>query len=145
MTVYVDDMKAPFKPKHRPGRTYIMSHMIGTDDAELHAMAQACGVARRWYQGDHYDVTQAVRAKAIHKDAKAISRRDLSAMVMLRRYKVDGWADDPTAAFDRLCHYHGIVKPATEAPCADLVAASAPATDSDVVDPRSPRNPQGQS
>jgi hypothetical protein len=141
MTVYVDDMKAPFKPKHRPGRTYVMSHMIGTDEAELHAMALACGVARRWYQGDHYDVTQAVRAKAIRKGAIALSRRDLSAMAMLRRYgKPMG---DPATAFDRLCAHHGIVKgSAMLAPCADLVAASAPATDPDVADPRFARNSQ---
>lgn len=108
MTVYVDDMKASFKPKHRPGHTYVMSHMIGTDDAELHAMAQACGVARKWYQGDHYDVTQAVRAKAIRKGAVAISRRDLSAMAMLRRYGKP--AGDPATAFDRLCAVHGITR-----------------------------------
>lgn len=44
MTVYVDDMKAEFAPSHRPGRTYVMSHMIADTDAELHAMADRIGV-----------------------------------------------------------------------------------------------------
>jgi len=140
MTVYVDDMKASFKPSHRPVRTYVMSHMIGTDDAELHAMAQACGVARKWYQGDRYDVTQAVRAKAIKRGAVPIWRRDLSAMVMLRRhYKAP--IGDPATAFDRLRAFHA-VRGATAAACADLIVASLWATDSDVVHPRCPSFPQ---
>lgn len=143
MTVWVDDMKAPFNPKHRPGRTYVMSHMIGTDDAELHAMAQACGVARRWYQGDHYDVTQAVRAKAIKRGAKAISRRDLSAMAMLRRYGEP--MGDPATAFDRLCAWHGIKRGMpTQAACAESVPPSRATSESDAGNPRSPTFPQAR-
>lgn len=43
MTVYVDDMRAPF------GRMK-MCHMVADSDAELHAMAARIGVARRWHQ-----------------------------------------------------------------------------------------------
>lgn len=58
MTVYVDDMRANF------GRM-IMCHMVADDEGELHAMADKIGVARRWYQGDHYDIALVKRAKAV--------------------------------------------------------------------------------
>jgi hypothetical protein len=41
--VYVDDMRAKY------GRM-VMCHLIADTDAELHAMAKAIGVARRWHQ-----------------------------------------------------------------------------------------------
>jgi hypothetical protein len=85
VTVYVDDMKADFKPKHRPGRVYVMSHMIADTEEELHAMAKHIGVARRWYQGDHYDITQGKRADAILAGARAITLRQLACMAMNRR------------------------------------------------------------
>jgi hypothetical protein len=83
--VYVDDMKAKFKPKHRPGRTYILSHMIADTEEELHAMAAKIGVARSWYQGDHYDVTQSCKAKALKAGAVQITWRMCSVMAMNRR------------------------------------------------------------
>jgi hypothetical protein len=85
MTVYVDDMKAEYKPKHRPGRVYIMSHMIADTEEELHAMAKLIGVARRWYQGDHYDVTQGCKALAIKSGAVQITLRQCAYMTMNRR------------------------------------------------------------
>lgn len=85
MTVYVDDMKADFKPQHRPGRRYVMSHMIADTEDELHAMAARIGVARKWYQGDHYDITQSKRAEAIKAGARAITLRQLSVMAARRR------------------------------------------------------------
>lgn len=78
MTVYVDDMRAPF-------RRMIMCHMIGSDEAELHAMAQRIGVARKWYQGDHYDICLEMRAKAVALGAIEITLRQCSAMNMRRR------------------------------------------------------------
>lgn len=85
MTVYVDDMEAPFKPGHRPGRTYVMCHMIADTEEELHAMAAKIGVARKWYQGDHYDIAKSKRAVAIQNGARVISMRQLSAMALMRR------------------------------------------------------------
>lgn len=85
MTVYVDDMKADFAPSHRPGRTYILSHMIAETDEELHAMADKIGVLRKWYQGDHYDITQSKKALAIQNGAQAITLRQLARMAMNRR------------------------------------------------------------
>lgn len=95
MTVYVDDMKAAFQPAHRPGRRYIMCHMIADTDDELHTMADRIGVARKWFQGDHYDITQSKRALAVQAGAEAISMRDLAKMVGARRR---GAADAARAA-----------------------------------------------
>jgi hypothetical protein len=72
MSVYVDDMKADFRPTHRPGRKYVMSHMIADTEAELHVMADKIGVLRKWYQGDHYDITQSKRALAIRADSSHV-------------------------------------------------------------------------
>lgn len=78
MTVYVDDMRA------RVGRL-VLSHMVADSDAELCRMADAIGVARRWHQGDHFDVCQAKRRAAIRLGAVALSRRTLARMVAVRR------------------------------------------------------------
>lgn len=66
MSVFIDDMY-----RYALGRfgRMRMSHMIATDEAELHAMAQACGVARKWYQNDHYDVCLSSRRRAIARGA----------------------------------------------------------------------------
>lgn len=74
MTVYVDDMRAPF------GRM-IMCHMVADSLAELHAMAAKIGVQRKWYQGPpagkwaHYDIALSMRAKAVAAGAVEIEWR----------------------------------------------------------------------
>lgn len=78
MTVYVDDMRAPY-------RRMIMCHMISDTDDELHAMADKIGVARRWHQGDHYDICQSKRELAIQHGAKELSRMELGRMVIAKR------------------------------------------------------------
>ena len=78
MTVYVDDMRARF-------REHIMCHMIGDIESELHDMAGRIGIARRWYQGDHYDVTLDSRALAVSLGALEITWRACSLMTVLRR------------------------------------------------------------
>lgn len=85
MTVYVDEMKAVFQPKHRQDRKYVMSHMIADTMDELHAMADKIGVARKWFQGDHYDITQSKKTLAIQNGAILISTRELAKMAMYRR------------------------------------------------------------
>lgn len=85
MTVYVDDMKAAFQPAHRPGRRYVMCHMIADTSEELHAMADRIGVARKWFQGDHYDITQSKRALAVQAGAKQISLRELARIAIACR------------------------------------------------------------
>ena len=82
MTVYVDDMH--LYPMGQFGRMK-MSHMIADTEAELHMMADKIGVARRWFQGDHYDIAKTKRDEAIACGAVAITIKQLACMSMLRR------------------------------------------------------------
>jgi hypothetical protein len=91
MTVYVDDMRAKF------GRL-IMCHMIADTEDELHAMASRIGIARRWYQGDHYDICLSKRALAMRSGAVEVTLRQLAAMNMHRR--VTGSIATPEAAME---------------------------------------------
>jgi hypothetical protein len=94
VTVFVDDMYTV--PMGRFGRMK-MSHMIATTDDELHAMAARIGIARRWYQGDHYDVSMTKRAAAIAFGAVPVTLRQLGIMTMIRR-KSGRLPGDPVAA-----------------------------------------------
>jgi hypothetical protein len=83
MSVYVDNMKAPY------GRM-IMCHMIADTRAELIAMADRIGVARKWLQKagqpfEHFDICLSKRKKAIAFGAREISRVDLVALLNHRR------------------------------------------------------------
>lgn len=68
MSVYVD------KAKNSYGRM-VMSHMIADTLDELHAMADALGLQRAWFQAappasfPHYDVSKTKRARAIELGA----------------------------------------------------------------------------
>ena len=77
MSVYVDNMRA------RYGRM-VMCHMLADTEAELHAMADGIGVARRWYQGDHYDICLTKRAAAVARGAVEVTTREI---VRIRRRK----------------------------------------------------------
>lgn len=79
MTVYVDDMRANF------GRM-IMCHMIADTDQELRAMADKIGVAQRWHQGDHFDISISRRILALQSGAVEITWRQCSMMCLVRRY-----------------------------------------------------------
>ena len=82
MTVYVDDMNAPY------GRM-TMCHMVADSDEELHAMADKIGVARKWHQNpqtmrvrnSHYDICLAKKALAIEYGAVPITFRQLGRML----------------------------------------------------------------
>lgn len=78
MTVFVDDMRARF-------RRLILCHMVADTDAELHAMADRIGVARRWFQGDHYDIALSKRALALRAGAVPITQRECGIMTIHRR------------------------------------------------------------
>jgi len=96
MTVYVDDM---FRyPMGRYGRMK-MSHMIADTEDELHEMAAAIGVARKWYQGDHYDVSMGCRLAAIRKGTIPITCRHLACMAALQKRGLP--MGDPATAIER--------------------------------------------
>lgn len=83
MTVYVDDMMAGY------GRMK-MCHMLADSDAELHAMADKIGVARRWHQKpgtpqSHYDICLSKRAAAVRYGAQEITRREAGQIVRKKR------------------------------------------------------------
>lgn len=94
MTVYVDDMCAPY------GRL-VMCHMIADTDEELHAMADKIGLQRRWHQApprhdSHYDIALTKRGAAIKLGAVAVSFRTLA--YMNRRRKETGELGKPEDA-----------------------------------------------
>ncbi len=75
MSVYVDDMRAPF------GRL-VMCHMVADSTEELLAMADRIGVARRWLQDagtwkEHFDIALSKRALAVQHGAVEITMMDL--------------------------------------------------------------------
>lgn len=83
MTVYVDDMAAPY------GRM-VMFHMVADTDDELHAMADKIGVARRWHQKpgtphSHYDICKKKRAEAVRLGAVEIDGAGLGALIKAKR------------------------------------------------------------
>ena len=87
MSVYVDNYRAPFRSQR--GFILRMSHMLADTPEELHSMAERIGVARRWFQGDHYDVCEAKRLAAIKLGAVACQPRDLVAI--RRAWRAAGW------------------------------------------------------
>lgn len=93
MTVYVDDMHR--YPMGRFGRMK-MSHMIADTDAELHAMAARIGVARKWFQGDHYDIALSKRERALDLGAISITWRMCGMMDSVRRRR--GFLPSPAHA-----------------------------------------------
>lgn len=82
MTVYVDDMYRGTLGKFGRMR---MSHMFADTEEELHAMADKIGVARRWYQGDHYDISMGKRDLALKNGAVGVTLRIAATMMSIRR------------------------------------------------------------
>lgn len=68
MSVFVDDVRFPY-------RGMVMCHMFADTEAELHAMADAIGIARKWFQKPpkaswrHYDICVTKKKLAISKGA----------------------------------------------------------------------------
>jgi Protein of unknown function (DUF4031) len=91
MSVYVDDMRAPF------GRM-VMCHMIADSTEELLAMADRVGVPRKWIQSpgtyrEHFDVALTARAKALAAGAVEMTWRDLAARVARRNPRIAALCD----------------------------------------------------
>lgn len=83
MSVYVDDMRAPF------GRL-VMCHMVADTHRELVEMADRIGVARKWIQQagkreEHFDICLAKRALAVRNGAIELDTRELARMTGVRR------------------------------------------------------------
>jgi len=83
LSVYVD------RAINQYGRM-MMCHMTADTLDELHAMADAIGIRRKWFQADaslpHYDICKSKRALAIANGAREIDWRELAAMI--KRYRV---------------------------------------------------------
>lgn len=63
-----------------------MCHMVADTHEELHAMAAKIGVARRWFQSDHYDICLAKRAQAIANGALEIDQREVLRIARPEQY-----------------------------------------------------------
>lgn len=78
MTVYVDDAVHAWRGER-------WAHLMADTLDELHAFAARLGIPRRAFQdrasGAHYDVTAALRERAIALGAQAISRHDDRTLV----------------------------------------------------------------
>ena len=78
MTVYVDDAVHPWRGER-------WAHLLADTLDELHAFAVLLGMPRRAFQdrtsGAHYDVTAAMRERAIALGAMPISRHQDRARV----------------------------------------------------------------
>ena len=71
MAILVDTPIWPFR-----GRLWC--HLVSdTSYDELHVLAEALGIPRRGFQGDHYDLPEEMRAAAIALGAQPVSGREL--------------------------------------------------------------------
>ena len=78
VSVYVDDNRFPY------GRM-LMSHLVADDEDELHRFAASIGMKRSWFHGDHYDVGQTLRAKAIEAGAIPMTLRWVTKFMVDKR------------------------------------------------------------
>lgn len=75
MTIWID-------PPRWPAHGRLWSHLISTTSyAELHAMAQAVGIPRRGFEGDHYDIPEERYAALVAAGATPTSGKDLARML----------------------------------------------------------------
>lgn len=87
MSVYVDASTYAY------GRM-VMCHMLADTPAELHAMADKIGVARRWFQAPpkasfpHYDIAKSKRDLAVRAGAIECDRNAL--VTVMRRLRESG-------------------------------------------------------
>lgn len=71
MSVYVDNMKAPY-------RHMVMCHMTADTIEELHGMADRIGIQRKWFQDTrvpHYDICQSKKKLAVYHGAEEVTAR----------------------------------------------------------------------
>lgn len=84
--VYIDSYNAPY-------RGMIMCHMASPNIEELHNMADAIGINRKWFQDvgkgtsfyhPHYDVCKSKKLLAIKLGATEVSDRELIKLCYVR-------------------------------------------------------------
>lgn len=85
MSVYVDKAIYPF------GRM-LMCHMVADTPAELLAMADSIGVARKWIQKrgthkEHFDICKSKRTLAIKAGAQPITPRRMVEIIRAKQEK----------------------------------------------------------
>ncbi|HEY6738767.1 MAG TPA: DUF4031 domain-containing protein [Actinopolymorphaceae bacterium] len=86
MTVYVDDMLREARVGYVTDR---WSHLLADTREELHEFAARLGLKREWFQDHetrwHYDVTEAVRERALELGAQPISYPHGTARITMAR------------------------------------------------------------
>ena len=71
MTVLVDTAIWPWRDR-------LWAHLVSdVSYDELHEFAERLGVPRRVFQGDHYDIPDALREQALVLGAEAVTGREL--------------------------------------------------------------------
>lgn len=74
MTVFIDNANIPYK-------RMIMCHMVADTLEELHIMADAIGVKRKWFQSHtnypHYDICKQSKDKALSLGAQECTKKEL--------------------------------------------------------------------
>ena len=89
MAVYVDDARIPARVGRIRAR---WSHLFADSQDELHAFAASIGLKRAWFQPGkpiggkpsrlwHYDVTDAMRARAIAAGAQPAGIREFREII----------------------------------------------------------------
>ena len=69
--IYVDECRWPW-------RDWMWCHMISDHSLdELHSFADLLQVPRRGFQGDHYDLPEHVRERAVHHGAIQVPSREI--------------------------------------------------------------------
>ncbi|HEX3640674.1 MAG TPA: DUF4031 domain-containing protein [Ktedonobacteraceae bacterium] len=86
MTVYVDELMSCLPTRKWPYKK--ACHMRADTEDELHTFAAKIGLKREWYQNHHrnpvmwhYDLNAGKRKEAIQKGARAITWREMAAMI----------------------------------------------------------------
>jgi hypothetical protein len=87
MATYVDPIRRTLKNKIWPFET--ACHMIADSLQELHAMADAIGLKRSWFQANaalpHYDLTANKRYQAVRHGAVEISFQEVADKAKAKR------------------------------------------------------------
>lgn len=83
MAILVDKAVWPWQ-----GRRW--AHLVSDESyEELHAFAQALGIPRRAFHGDHYDIPEDLHPAAIERGAQLVRGRDLARRLREAGLRID--------------------------------------------------------